>query len=237
MYNAFLGAATPKQIARVPFEVWNVGTTPDDPSDDVRMIPVLRQNRAANPLVVDWDDTFVGTERRIVGNDTLDIPITEQPGRPLSRPANGYALFEAAAIGFGGAGAIYDPGGRWRHADRPEPDHGHGVQPAGLLRRLLLPKRPVRPPGWQPVFSAAFVQLLFTDLAGDGTTPPAGTVVRLKMARYPLVANEPPAPAGADRVAIEAVWPNPLRAPRRCATRSPWPARRGWPCTTSSAAR
>ena len=48
------------------------------------------------------------------------------------------------------------------------------------------------------MFSAAFVQLLFADLTVDGTTPPAGTVVRLKMARYPLVANEPPAPAGAD---------------------------------------
>jgi hypothetical protein len=67
------------------------------------------------------------------------------------------------------------------------------------------------------LFSAAFVQLLFADIAGDGTTPPAGTVVRLKMARFPAVANEPPAGPAAAGVAVESVRPNPVTGAARVA--------------------
>ena len=51
----------------------------------------------------------MGTEVRFVGNDTLAIPITEQVAALFPDRPNGYDLFEAAAIAFGGAGAIYDP--------------------------------------------------------------------------------------------------------------------------------
>jgi hypothetical protein len=210
VYNAFLGAATAKQIVRVPFEIWNVGTTPADPSDDVRMIPVLRQNATANPFVVDWDDTFVGTEQRIVGNDTLDIPITEQLAALFPDRANGYDLFEAAAIAFGGAGAIYDPAADGDMQIDLNPSTGAPCARQGYYIGFCSRNDQFVPPGGNTLFSAAFVQLLFTDLAMDGTTPTVGTTIRLKMARYAPVANEPPMPSGGDRVTIDLVWPNPV---------------------------
>jgi len=212
VYNAGFGSALVKQVARVPFEVWNVGTTPDDPSDDVRMIPVLRQNTASEPMVTEWANAFPTIETRVIGFDTLAVLVTEQlavlfPDRP-----NGYDLFEAAAIGFGGAGAVYDPAadGDTQIDINPHPTNPLPCTRQGFYIGFCSRNDQFVPPGSASVFSAAFVQLLFADLAMDGTTPPVGTVVRLKMARYPAVANEPPAaPAGAG-VAIEAVWPNPV---------------------------
>jgi len=210
VYNAFLDAGTPKQIAHVPFEVWNVGTTPDDPSDDVRMIPVLRQNSASQPLLADWENAFPTTETRIVSGDTLVLPVTEQLAALFPDRPNGYDLFEAAAIAFGGAGATYDFMADGDTQIDLNPATGTPCSRQGYFIGFCSRNDQYVPPGGNTIFSAAFVLLLFADLAMDGTTPPAGTVVRLKMARYPAVANEPPAaPAGAG-VAIEAVWPNPV---------------------------
>jgi hypothetical protein len=209
VYNVFLGATAPKQIVHVPFEVWNAGTTPADPSDDVRMIPVFRQNVPANPFVVDWQNAFVGTEQRVVGNDTLAIPITEQLAALFPDRPNGYDLFEAAAIAFGGAGAIYDRSADGDTQVDVNPATGAPCSRQGYYIGFCSRNDQLVPPGGNAILSAAFVQLLFTDLAMDGTTPPTGTVVRLKMARYAPVANEPPAPAGGG-VAIDAVRPNPV---------------------------
>jgi hypothetical protein len=182
VYNAFLGATTPKQIVRVPFEIWNVGVNAEDTSDDVRMIPVFRQNVASNPLISDWTNTFTSTETRIIGGDTLVFPVTEQLAALFPDRPNGYELFEAAAIAFGGAGAIYDPtaDGDTQIDINPHPTNPQPCSRQGYYIGFCARNDAYSPPGAATVFSAAFVQLLFADAAFDGTTPPAGTVVRLK---------------------------------------------------------
>jgi hypothetical protein len=209
VYNAFLGAASPKAIVRVPFEIWNVGTTPGDPSDDVRMIPVIRQNVSGNPLITDWRDTFTSTEVRTIDGKPTVVALTEQLAALFPDRPNGYDLFEAAAIAFGGAGAIYDPTADGDAQVDLNPSTGEPCSRQGFYIGFCARNDQYVPPGGNTLFSAAFVQLLFTDLAMDGTTPPAGTVVRLKMARFPAVSNEPPAGPAAGGVAIESVRPNP----------------------------
>src|SRR5690606_28125797 len=91
-------------VVRVPFELWNVGD-PDDPDDDLRMIPqLLGADGGDEPPVVDWftQDPFVETAA-----DGSDLPATNvtywmMPDRPT-----GYARFEKAALASGGAGAAY----------------------------------------------------------------------------------------------------------------------------------
>ncbi len=220
VYNAFLGAASPKRVVRVPFEVWNVGTTPEDPSDDVRMIPVLRQPAfvPTDSMVTDWRDSFPRSELRVESGDTLSIPVTEQLAALFPDRPNGYDLFEAAAIGFGGAGAIYDPAADGDTQIDTNPATGTPCSRQGYYIGFCARNDQYVPPGGNSLFSAAFVQLLFTDLAGDGTTPPVGTVVRLKMARFAPVANEPPAgPGNDDGVVIESITPNPVTGAARIA--------------------
>ncbi|MEL6773105.1 MAG: hypothetical protein AAFP18_18800, partial [Bacteroidota bacterium] len=48
------------EILSVPFEAWYLGTTPDDPADDVRMIPYFRESGEAP--VTDFADTFTSTD-------------------------------------------------------------------------------------------------------------------------------------------------------------------------------
>ncbi len=215
VYNAFLGAASPKQIVHVPFEVWNVGTTPADPGDDVRMIPVLRQNTSALPLLASWADVFPTVETRIVDGDPVFVPVTEQLNALFPDRPNGYDLFEAAAVAFGGAGATYDPGQDGDSQVDLNPTNGQPCSRQSFYTAFCARNDRLIPAGGNTALSAGFVQLLFADIAMDGTTPPAGTVVRLKMARYPAVANEPPAQAGDAGVVIESVTPNPVTGAAR----------------------
>src|SRR3990172_8433412 len=42
------------EVVKVPFELWNIGSnTPDDPSDDVRIIPWFLENSAVGGLDTD----------------------------------------------------------------------------------------------------------------------------------------------------------------------------------------
>jgi hypothetical protein len=207
VYNAFLGGALPRQIARVPFEVWNVGTTPNDPSDDLRMIPVLRQNVTGNPFVADWTHSFTATD--VFSGDTLGV--TEQVAAFFPDRADGYARFEAAAIAFGGAGAIYDPANDGDTQIDLTPGTATPCSRQAYYIAFCARNDRRNPPGSPTQLSAGFVQLAFADLAMDGTTPPTGTVVRLKMARYaPPVASEPGAPGEPAALVIEGVRPNPV---------------------------
>ncbi|MEO1077085.1 MAG: hypothetical protein AAFX41_14150, partial [Bacteroidota bacterium] len=93
-------------ILSVPFEAWYLADTPDDPADDVRMIPQFRES--GETPVTDFADTFTGTDPWA---DGPGAPITERiflymPDRP-----DGYALFNEAARGFGGPGATYERDG------------------------------------------------------------------------------------------------------------------------------
>jgi hypothetical protein len=104
--------------------------------------------------------------------------------------ADGYARFEQAALAFGGAGATYNPttdgsqGGYFVDYGDPESHTGDGER----LARIVI-----------------------ADFAGDGTTPPAGTVIRFTTTNPPVVAAEPSGPDGPRAGELEAVWPNPFR--------------------------
>jgi hypothetical protein len=179
VYNAFLGATTVKQIVQVPFEIWNVGTS-DGAEDDVRMIPVFRQNTGNPALISNWENTFPTTEQRIIAGDTIQFPVTEQMAALFPDRPNGYDLFEQAAIGFGGAGAVYNPAADGDTQIDNNPSTGTPCSRQGYYIGFCARNDAYSPPGGSTVFSAAFVQLLFADFAFDGTTPPVGTVVRLK---------------------------------------------------------
>jgi hypothetical protein len=177
VYNAFLGAATPKQIVAVPFEIWNIGTSPG-PEDDVRMIPVFRQNDSSEPLISNWANTFPTTELRIIAGDSIDFPVTEQLAALFPDRPNGYDLFEQAAIAFGGAGATYNPAADGDTQVDNNPQTGAACSRQGFYIGFCA--RNDQFAGGNTLFSAAWVQMLFADFAFDGTTPPTGTVVRFK---------------------------------------------------------
>jgi hypothetical protein len=85
-------------IATTPFEIWDIGvSTPDDPSDDVRMIPFLTnhngETRSAWSITADVDPHF--------GYDASDWIYWMD-----SQDANGYTHF-AAVCARTGAGNIY----------------------------------------------------------------------------------------------------------------------------------
>ncbi len=89
-------------IARVPFELWDIGIgTPDDPSDDERMIPFCLSNvmPASN-----WSDNWGS------GIDPFQgLPMSDWIYWMDPHPDDGgYAAFHAAAEAAGGAGATYD---------------------------------------------------------------------------------------------------------------------------------
>ena len=109
VYASALPFSPNNLIVSVPFELWNVGQLAEDvPEDDVRMIPLLRPLDSTEPAA-EWADTFPAEQDVIAGEDTLTLPVTQRVIGVMPDRPNGYALFEAAALGFGGAGATYDP--------------------------------------------------------------------------------------------------------------------------------
>jgi hypothetical protein len=147
------------------------------------MIPVLRQNVTTNPLITDWRNTFTSTETRVIAGDTIVFPLTEQIAALFPDRPDGYALFEQAAIGFGGAGATYDPAADGDTQIDLNPSTGTACSRQGYYIGFCARNDQYVPPGGNTLFSAAFVQMLFADFAMDGTTPPTGTTVRLKMVK------------------------------------------------------
>ncbi len=89
-------------IARVPFELWDVGIgTFDDASDDQRMIPFCQSRDGTTPDAWRMDS---GTEEPFF----LDYPASDEVYWFDPHPnEGGYAAFAAAAESAGGIGAIY----------------------------------------------------------------------------------------------------------------------------------
>jgi len=107
------------------------------------------------------------------------------PDRP-----NGYDLFHSAAIGFGGAGALYDPtaDGDTQVDLDPYPFVGGDCANQGNYVNYCYRNQ---------IFSLNFGSSSFiypigrtqiADLAGDGTTPPVGTVIRIISTPKPTIA-------------------------------------------------
>ncbi len=197
-------------ITSVPFELWNIGTEADS-EDDVRMIPVLRALNGGEP-VANWADAYHAEQAVIAGSDTLVLGVTQSViGMMPDRPT-GYALFEAAANGFGGVGATYDPETDGDTQEEIYTDPRTGEQ------------EPCRSQRYYIDFcyrngDARFVGVLggldgmvVADLAGDGTTPAVGTVIRFDAVERLLTDSEDETPTQPTRFALGAAYPNPFRA-------------------------
>ena len=159
-------------IASVPFELWNIGD-PGDPGDDVRMIPFLNANGAE---LSDWVDMFTGTDP---WPSSGGAPITDwvywmAPDRP-----DGYDMFETAAIGFGGAGATYDPLSDGDAQVDPDPFLGGDCANQGVYVDYCYRNQPFVNNGGPSSFVYPIGRMVFADLDASGTTPAEGTIIRL----------------------------------------------------------
>ncbi len=201
-------------IATVPFELWNIGDPDDGGADDVRMIPFLNANAAE---LADWADMFTGVDAWPVSGGT---PITDWVYWMMPDRADGYDMFETAAIGFGGAGAIYDPLTDGDVQIDPDPSgtstNGVDCNTQGLYADYCY--RNTLPTGIYPggTFGSQFVypigRMVIADLGGGGTTPPDDTVIRLftdKSAPPPPTANED-GPETPESYVLHAAYPNPF---------------------------
>ncbi|MEO0742686.1 MAG: T9SS type A sorting domain-containing protein [Bacteroidota bacterium] len=185
------------EILSVPFEAWYLGDTPDDPADDLRMLPYFRESGDAP--VTDFADTFTGTDNWA---DGPGAPITERiflymPDRP-----DGYALFNEAARSFGGPGALYD-----RDADG---DAQADLGQDGVACRLqgMYTDYCYRGNG-RDRGNSLYNNVVFADAAGDGTTPGVGTVIRFVTTKQQAVSDEGGAPQP-QALTLDA-YPNPVR--------------------------
>ncbi len=114
------------KIAKVPFELWDIGVgTPDDPSDDFRMIPFL----------LSWDSTKAewgwanGTDPAF-GFPASDWVYWMDPYETTS-PTKSYDDFAAAAEAAGGPGATYPYDANQPHWGYFINRHGGFVYPIG----------------------------------------------------------------------------------------------------------
>jgi hypothetical protein len=194
-------------IASVPFELWNTGAEGDE-SDDVRMIPFLRSLNDAEPTA-EWADTFPSEQEVVVGADTLLLGVTQRVIGVMPDRPNGYALFAEAAAGFGGPGATYLP------------DEDGDTQVDSLSSGFECREQNFYADFCYRDGSTIFVApiggldgLVLADLAGDGTTPPAGTTIRFDAPERLLeVSAEDDAPeAQPQALALDAAYPNPFRS-------------------------
>ena len=203
-------------IARVPFELWNVGTTTSDPTDDVRMIPFLvAEGKGELPY---WQDQFTGSDPWPESPCKGGCPTTDWIYFLMPDRENGYELFEEAAIGFGGAGAIYDLSA---DGDTQVDINPYDGEACGLQGNFIdfCYRRDVLEPCWFIFIPAQRIyplgRVVFADLAGDGTTPQSGTVVRFITNKSPLeVESEDPGPEDElpTTYSLTSVYPNPFSA-------------------------
>ncbi|MEP0547824.1 MAG: T9SS type A sorting domain-containing protein [Rhodothermales bacterium] len=195
-------------ITSVPFELWNVGRLAEDvPEDDVRMIPMLRALEGAAPTAA-WADVFPGSQVVLVGDDAPTLPVTQRVIGVMPDRPNGYDLFEAAANGFGGPGATYDPATDGDEQVDINPADGRDCRSQDFYADFCYRggnNRFVAPIG-------GLEGLVLADLAGDGTTPPAGTVIRFDSNDILFVDAEGEAPTAPQAFRLGSAFPNPFAA-------------------------
>ena len=169
------------------------------------MIPVITGEPTATPAVMDWEDTFSGVQVfDFDGDGTFDdeVPVTHRiywmmPDRP-----DGYARFEEAANGFGGPGALYNPASDGDNQVDLNPATGAPCDNQGAYIDYCYKG--------EGSYVYPIGRMLVGDLAGDGTTPPAGTTVRILTTKPAVIANEPQGPVHTEAYALLPAYPNPL---------------------------
>ena len=199
-------------IASVPFEIWDAGEMLDDPADDIRMIPFLNENGTPVP---DWENQFTGFDVWSGTPCSGGCPITDglyfmMPDRP-----DGYDLFEAAAIGFGGPGAIYVPNADGDAQVDLDPATGIECANQGLYVDYCYKNQDFSAANGGNGGPSSFIyplgRVLFADLDDDGLTPPEGTLVRFTTEKV-VVGIEQDLPTGElpQGYSLLPVYPNPF---------------------------
>jgi hypothetical protein len=177
------------EIVSVPFELWNVGSAAtDDPSDDVRMIPIILPEPTSGDPVLNWEDTFTSSQVLDLDGDgtpETTVPITHRVYWMMPDRPEGYEQFEAAANGFGGPGAVYD-----READGDDqvdidPSSGEPCDEQGAYIDFCFRSDQLTSPS---SFVYPIGRMFVGDVAGDGTTPEPGVTVRFLVVPDPLFA-------------------------------------------------
>ncbi|MEM1042502.1 MAG: T9SS type A sorting domain-containing protein [Bacteroidota bacterium] len=198
-------------IVSVPFELWNTGAK-ENGETPVRMIPIVRPLRDTE-LSADWADTFPGVQDVVVDGEELEPPVTHRVLGMMPDRETGYALFEAAANGFGGPGATYDPeaDGDTQEDIYTDPFTGATSPCRSQNYYVDFCYRDGNDRFVAPLGGLDGIQL--ADLAGDGSTPPAGTVIRFDANERLLpVDAEDDVPAQPAAFALGAAYPNPFRS-------------------------
>ena len=196
------------EIASVPFEIWNAGEMPDDPADDIRMIPFINAN--GTPMM-DWENQFTGIDVWSGSPCSGGCPTTDglyfmMPDRP-----DGYALFEAAAMDFGGPGAVYAPNSDGDTQIDIDPPTGIQCATQGVYVDYCYKNQDFSNNGGTSSFIYPLGRVLFADLDADGLTPPEGTLVRFLTEKV-VVGNEQDLPTEGlpQGYSLLPVYPNPF---------------------------
>ena len=209
-YNSSNGG----QVWSVPFELWNVGTTPDDPSDDVRMIPFI-PNDAGVDFV--WADRFPRTD------PVFGLPATSRVYGMMPDRRGGYDLFAETAAAIGAGGEYVDTDDLDTPIDPDallvgdvDPSTGEVCDNVGSYVSYCYRNAETsavdgaEDPGDH--FVTPLSRVVLVDLAGDGTTPPVGTTIRfLTTDSGDFAVSDEAAPVTSAAAELQPVRPNPSR--------------------------
>ncbi|MEM1043571.1 MAG: hypothetical protein AAGI91_13190 [Bacteroidota bacterium] len=181
-------------ITSVPFELWNVRNVQNGfEADDVRMIPILRAPSGGDPGP-DWTKTAFGASQEVtvrralpdgtIEDETLQLDVSHRVLWTMPDRPDGYAQFAAAANGFGGVGATYDPDDDGdMQVDPDAPGSDNDCRSQGYYIDFCYKganNRFVGPVG-------GLDGVIIADLAGDGTVPPAGTTIAFQTSPKPAL--------------------------------------------------
>ena len=180
------------QVWSVPFELWNVGTTPDDPSDDVRMIPFILNDSGVDFM---WEDSFPRED------PVFGLPATSRVYGMMPDRANGYELFAETASGIGAGNDYEDTDVTDTPIDEDnlfigdiDPSTGEVCDNVGTYVSYCYRNTETSAlPGAEGAgddFVQVLSRLTIADLAGDGTTPPSGTTIRFLTTGNFIVAGD-----------------------------------------------
>ena len=122
----------------------------------------------------------------------------------------GYELFEAAANGFGGPGATYDPETDGDNQIDLDPLTGKPCGNQNYYVNYCFRNQDFPNNGGSPSsFIYPIGRLVVADLAGDGTTPPAGVTIRFVTEGVPVSIED--GPEQPQTLQLLPAYPNPFR--------------------------